>query len=123
MQTSEKLVFLGVAATVIALTYGSVSALWYLCGDIVYCVLFPQLTLALFDPKANRIGAVSGLAVSVVLRVLGGDGTLGLPNLLFPDWTDAGGEFPFRTMSMLIGLGVALVVARLTQAIDPARPL
>lgn len=116
-------VFLGVAATVIALTYGSVSALWYLCGDIVYCVLFPQLTLALFDPKANRIGAVSGLAVSVVLRVLGGDGTLGLPNLLFPDWTDAGGEFPFRTMSMLIGLGVALVVARATQAVDPAKPL
>jgi high affinity choline transporter 7 len=115
-------VVLGVSATVIALTYGSVSALWYLCGDIVYCVLFPQLTLALFDPKANRLGASSGLAASVVLRLLGGDGTLGLPNLVYPDWSDAGGEFPFRTLAMATGLVVALVVARATQSVDPPRP-
>jgi len=114
---------LGAIATVVALTYGSVSALWYLCGDIVYCVLFPQLTLALFDPKANRVGAAAGLLTSVSLRLLGGDATLGLPNLLYPDWTDAGGEFPFRTVAMLCGLAVALLAARLTQAVDPARPI
>jgi len=114
---------LGVIATIIALTYGSVSALWYLCGDIVYCVLFPQLTLALFDPRANRTGAVAGLVTSVGLRLVGGESILGLPNLLYPDWTEAGGEFPFRTLAMLCGLVVALVASRLSQGIDPARPV
>lgn len=116
-------VALGVAATGIALTYGSVSALWYLCGDIVYCVLFPQLTLALFDPRANRAGALAGLITSVTLRLLGGDATLGLPQLAWPDWTDAGGAFPFRTVAMASGLLVALLVSRATQRIDPPKPL
>lgn len=118
------IVVLGSFATVIALTVGSVAALWYLCGDIVYCVLFPQLALALFDPRANRIGALSGLAVSVFLRLGGGDGTLGLPAFLpYPDWADAGGEFPFRTLAMISGVLTALIVSRLTQRMEPARPL
>jgi high affinity choline transporter 7 len=115
-------VVLGTAATVIALTVGSVSALWYLCGDVVYCVLFPQLTLALFDRKANTSGAMAGFAVSVFIRLGGGDATLGLPAFLpFPDWGDW--EFPFRTVAMVAGLLTALVVSRLTARRDPARPL
>ena len=117
------IVVLGAAATLIGLSYGSVAALWYLCGDIVYCVLFPQLTLALFDPRANRAGALAGLSASVLLRFAGGDRTLGLPNLLFPDWSADGVEFPFRTLAMCAGLLVTAAVSRLTSAYDPPRAL
>ncbi len=115
---------LGVVATVVALTVGNVSALWYLCGDVVYCVLFPQLAIALFDKRANWIGAMSGLGVSIFMRVGGGDSTLGLPSFLpYPDWTADELEFPFRTMAMLCGLVVAVVVSRLTASLSPPKPL
>lgn len=115
-------ILLGGLATIIALNVSSVAALWYLCGDVVYCVLFPQLTLALFDSKANRTGALSGLAVSVFLRLGGGDATLGLPSFL-PYPALEGGEFPFRTLAMAAGIITALLVARATQKLDPPRAL
>lgn len=116
------IVLLGALATVLALTVQSVAALWYLCGDVVYCVLFPQLTLALFDKRANRLGALSGLAVSTALRLTGGEATLGLPALV--EWPSLDGfEFPFRTIAMLAGLGTALVVSRATATLDPPLPL
>ena len=117
-------VLFGTASTLIALSVGSVASLWYLCGDVVYCVLFPQLTMALFDRKANRLGAVTGFAISVVLRIGGGDKTLGLPAFLgYPSWGEDGQAFPFRTLSMLAGLAAAFIVSRLTQRQDPPRAL
>jgi len=116
-------VILGVFATIVALTVSSVAALWFLCGDIVYCVLFPQLTLALFDKKANRTGALSGFAVSVGLRLLSGDSTLGIPALIqWPVLTE-GIEFPFRTVCMVTGLLTAIVISRVTASADPPKPL
>ena len=35
----------GIAATLIALRIQSVYALWFLCSDLVYCILFPQLVV------------------------------------------------------------------------------
>ncbi len=116
-------VVLGAGATVVALTVSSVSALWYLCGDVVYCVLFPQLSLALFDTKANRTGALAGFGVSVTMRLLSGETTLGIPAVLqWPVLTE-GTEFPFRTVCMLTGLLTAIVVSRVTAASDPPKPL
>jgi high affinity choline transporter 7 len=113
---------LGAVAIVIALTVGSVAALWYLCGDIVYVALFPQLTLAMFDRKANKTGAFVGLVVALVLRLGGGEPVLGIPALLpYPEWEV--GSFPFRTIAMVAGLATAFVVSRLTGSIDPPKPL
>ena len=116
-------VVLGVFATVVALTVSSVAALWFLCGDIVYCVLFPQLTLALFDRSANRTGALSGFAISVGLRLLSGDSTLGIPAILSWPVLTADIEFPFRTVCMVSGLITAIVVSRVTAGSDPPMPL
>jgi high affinity choline transporter 7 len=116
-------VILGIFATVVALTVSSVAALWFLCGDIVYCVLFPQLTLALFDRRANRTGALAGFSMSVLLRLLSGDTTLGIPALLSWPVLTEGTEFPFRTVCMLAGLLTAFVVSRVTAKSDPPRPL
>jgi len=116
------IVVLGIAATAIGLRVQSIGSLWYLCGDIVYCVLFPQLTLALFDPRANRSGALAALAVGVVVRLSGGVEVLSIP-AYFP-WPEFGGfDFPFRTLAMLTTLVTALVVSRLTATLDPPRPM
>ena len=108
------IVGLGIAATGVALSVGSVASLWYLCGDVVYCVLFPQLALALFDPRASARGALAALVVSTTLRLGGGEPTLGIPAFLpWPDWSDAGAEFPFRTIAMAAGLVTAVMVPRM----------
>lgn len=114
-------VLLGSLATWLALSVGSVAALWYLCGDLVYTILFPQLTLALFDKRANRSGALAGLFVSVLLRLGAGEPTLGLPAFL--PYPDLDGSFPFRTMAMVGGLLTALLVSRLTGQLDPPKAL
>lgn len=101
---------MGVAATLIALQVESVYDLWVLCSDFVYCLLFPALVCALFDPKANKYGAMSGFLVAAILRFGGGEATLGLPAFLpYP------ADFPFRTMAMLSGLAAIIVVSRLTK--------
>ena len=117
------IVVLGSAATAIALSIGSVNALWYLCGEIVYCVLFPQLTLALFDRRANRSGALAGFAVSVLIRLGGGSETLGIPAFIhYPQWGD-GAAFPFRSLAMVSGFVVSVLVSRITATVDPPRSI
>jgi high affinity choline transporter 7 len=113
----------GVAATLLALNVQSVYALWFLCSDFVYCLLFPPLACALFDPKANFPGAAAGFAVAFILRFGGGDPTLGLPVLLPYPVVDGVNVFPFRTLAMASGLTTILVVSRLTQRRWPAKEL
>lgn len=118
------IVLVGVAALLLALRVQSVYALWFLCSDFVYCILFPQLVCALYDRKANRIGAAAGLAVSAVLRFGAGEAALGIPRLLpWPMVEDGVVLFPYRTTAMLCGLAAILVVSRLTQRIAPPTPL
>ncbi len=110
---------IGVAATLIALQVGSVYELWFLCSDFVYCLLFPVLVCALFDPRANRSGAVAGFLVALVLRFGGGDTTLGIPVFLpYPMIENGVVLFPFRTVAMLSGLFTILVVSRITGRIN-----
>lgn len=119
-------VLVGTAATLIALQVQSVYRLWVLCSDLVYCLLFPQLTAALFDARANRYGSAAGLLVASILRLGGGVPSLGLPVLLpYPMIDPASGAvlFPFRTLAMLSGLGTILLVSRLTADRCPPRPL
>lgn len=116
----------GIAATILALQVQSVYALWFLCSDFVFTILFPQLSCALFDRKANLPGALAGFVVSLTLRLGSGDPTLGIPALI--DWplgASATGEqyFPFRTVTMLCGLATIMLVSRATQSSHPARSL
>ena len=121
----KRIIFIvGTAATLLSLQVESVYELWYLCSDFVYCLLFPALTCALFDPKANRIGALAGLAVAAILRFGGGDPTLGIPTLIpYPMIEDGVVLFPFRTLAMVSGLITIIVVSRFTQKWAPARGL
>lgn len=115
---------IGVAALILALNISSVYELWFLCSDFVYCLLFPPLVCALFDPKANVCGAVAGFTISFILRFGGGDVTLGLPILIdYPMIEDGVVLFPFRTLAMLSGLFSIIIVSRLTQKRYPAKVL
>lgn len=118
-------VTVGSLATLLALKVGSVYALWFLCSDFVYCILLPQLVAALWDPRANRFGALAGLATSFVLRFGAGEPVLGLPRLLpYPMVTEAGVVlFPFRTVSALAGLATIALISRFTAKRCPPVPL
>lgn len=123
----------GIAATLIALEVKSIYSLWFLCSDFVYCLLFPALVCALFDPKANRYGAIAGLFIAAVLRFGGGDATLGIPTFIDYPIIDMNEEvvngvretvlFPFRTLAMLSGLITIIVVSRLSQHKAPPEKL
>lgn len=122
----QKLVWIvGVAATLMALQIKSIYALWFLCSDFVYCILFAQLVTALFDKRANLIGSLAGYVVSTFFRLGAGESALGLPTLMTYPLTDELGvtQFPFRTFSMLAGLITIMVISRLTQRLSPPRPL
>ena len=116
---------IGIAATLLALQIQSVYALWFLCSDFVYCILFAQLVTALFDSRANTYGSLSGFVVAATLRLGAGEPALGLPQWLPYPMQDAEGviEFPFRTTSMLAGLLAIVLVSRMTGSQQPPRPL
>jgi high affinity choline transporter 7 len=133
------IVIVGAAAAVLALKVQSVQALWYFTSDLVFVLLFPQLVYALFDPRVNAAGSKIAFAVSLVLRLGGGEPLLGLPPLIpYPelfawmlpgqpvDWYDpatGGILFPFRTLAAATGLVLLPVTSRLTVRWSPPKPL
>lgn len=120
----RSVLMIGVAATLIALNVGSIYGLWVLCADFVYCILFPQLTTALFFKRANRYGAIAGLIVSFVLRIGGGEPMLKIPALIpYPAFENGAIFFPFRTVAMVSGFAMIIVVSLLTQRACPPQPL
>lgn len=117
------IVIVGVGATIIALSAKSVYALWYLSSDLVYCILFPQLTLALFYKGANMYGSIAGFIVALFLRIGGGEPLLNMPPILpYPMIEDGVVLFPFRTFAMLTSLVTIIIVSYLTRHKCPPMP-
>lgn len=112
----------GAMACAIAIYSKSIYALFYLCGDFVYVMLFPQLTLAVHWPNhVNRSGSIAAYFLGFTLRILGGEKVLGIPAVLHYPWFDYANKvqnFPFRTLSMLVTLVTLLLVSRLTRSWD-----
>lgn len=106
-------VVVGTLATLIALSVKSIYALWFLCADLVYVLLFPQLVLALYARRINSWGVWCGFLVSLVLRIGGGEPTLGIPALIPYPAIDGVVWFPFKTAAMGVGLVTTLAVSRL----------
>jgi high affinity choline transporter 7 len=130
---------LGVAAAILALRVQSVQALWFFTSDLVFVLLFPQLVFALFDRRVNLAGSTAAFAVSLALRLGGGEPLFGLPPLIpYPEiaaailpidpaaWYDASTGallFPFKTTAAAAGVLLLPVVSRLTAGRVTARPL
>lgn len=115
-------IIIGLCATILAVITESVYALWFLCSDLVYAVLFPQLVMVLFSRRANWMGAAAGAVVGLFLRLGGGEPYLGIPPFLPYPMRDPelGIQFPFRTFAMLSGLMTIYLVSLLTQRYAPS---
>ncbi len=107
----------GTLAALLALQVQSVYSLWFLCSDLVYVLLLPQLVMALFYSRTTRAGALAGAGVGLLLRAGGGEPVLGLPPLLPYPWQDPemGILFPFRTFAMLSSLAAIALVSAWTR--------
>ena len=130
---------LGLGAAVLALKVQSVQALWFFTSDLVFVLLFPQLVYALFDSRVNLAGSMTAFAVSLVLRLGGGEPLFGLAPLIpYPEiaatilpidpaqWYDASTGallFPFKTTAAAIGMLLLPLVSRLTSrsTAEPSR--
>ena len=104
--TKLSVLMIGTSATLLALKVKSVYTLWYLCADILYIVLFPQLVMVLFFKKSNSFGAISGFLLGLFLRLGGGEPSLGIPVFISYPFLDqeVGTLFPFRLTAMLSSL-------------------
>jgi high affinity choline transporter 7 len=133
------ILLLSAVAVLLALKVKSVQELWFLTADLIFVLLVPQLTYALFDPKCNRIGSMTAFFVALVLRLGGGEQTIGLPPFIpYPElfsgllqdspeaWYDKGGAvmlFPFKTLAFAVGMMLLPTVSRLTLRWDAPKPL
>ncbi|KAL5015962.1 hypothetical protein ScPMuIL_005551 [Solemya velum] len=107
----------GALATAMAILVESVYDLWYMCSDLVYVMLFPQLLCVIYLPFVNTYGSVAGYIFGLFFRLAGGEPLLKLPPLIeYPWYTEADGQlFPFKTLSMLITLVSLILVSLLTK--------
>ncbi len=135
----SSIAILGAAAVVLALKVESVQALWFFTSDLVFVLLFPQLVYSLYDKKVNLAGSCVGFAVSLVLRLGGGEPLFNIPPLIpYPEiasvvapldiarWYDPQTGallFPYKTVAALSGIILIPLVSRLTARLTPARPL
>ena len=86
---------------------------------MTYCFLLPQLICVLFLDKANGYGSLTGFVVSLVLRLLCGWPSLGIPAVLhLPGGSFKDGvhvqSFPVNTLCMLCSLACILTFSNLT---------
>ncbi|KAI6216984.1 High-affinity choline transporter 1 [Aphelenchoides fujianensis] len=101
----------------LAINPRSVYALWYLCADLVYVILFPQLFCVVYFERSNTYGSLLGYFVGLGLRVSGGEPLLHLPALIRFPWFDENRmeqKFPFKTLTMLTSLGCCFFGSLLT---------
>jgi len=110
-----------VLATTLAITYKSIYDLFVLCGDFMYVMVFPQLVLVLYWPKSNTYGCLANFLLTLVLRLMVGDPTLGIPpTISFGEIVvtcDKGlcsGSVPYRTIVMILGTLVHVLITLIT---------
>uniref|UniRef100_A0A5S6Q003 High-affinity choline transporter 1 n=1 Tax=Trichuris muris TaxID=70415 RepID=A0A5S6Q003_TRIMR len=101
------ILLVGAMAMIMALSVDTIYGLWFLCSDLVYVILFPQLLCVVYMNRANTYGSLSGYMVGLLFRATGGETLLNFrPLVKYPWYDDAANVqyFPFKTMAMLLSL-------------------
>ncbi|CAJ0938056.1 unnamed protein product [Ranitomeya imitator] len=116
------MILLGSAGMGLAFLSNSVYDLWFLSGELVYALLFPQLCCALFIPSTNVYGSAAGFFLGFLLRLLGGENSLKIPPVLhYPGCILVDDTyvqlFPFKTFTMLVSLITIIVTSYLAQVL------
>ena len=107
----------GAAATAMALVVKSIYTLWFLCADLVYVILFPQLCCVIYIKSTNTYGSLISYLIGLILRIGGGEKSIGLePFIKYPFYSEADGQlFPFKTLAMLCSFATLILVSYLTK--------
>jgi len=113
------IVVAAVCGTIMALKVDSIFGLSYLCADVIYVALFPQLLLVIHGPDyTNTYGSFTSFILGFLLRILSGEKLLYIPAMIeFPlyDAVEQEQMFPFRTFIMIISLLVQVSVSVIAQ--------
>lgn len=109
----------GLMGAGLAMGSKSVHMLWFVSSDVLYSMMSPQVTCIFYlSQRVNEYGAISGFVLSVLLRALVGEPSIGLPDVLPLPWDKIHEDghrkrlFPFRTAIMLINTATILLVSR-----------
>ncbi|XP_043928565.1 high-affinity choline transporter 1-like [Protopterus annectens] len=121
-------VVFGTVASGLAFCSNSVYGLWFVSGELVYAIVFPQLICVLFIPNMNAYGSVAGFLVGLVMRLLAGEPFLNIAAVIqYPWYKIINGNpiqlFPFKTLTMLMALAVTVAVSYLTRFLSFHNPL
>jgi Na+/proline symporter len=100
------IVAVGCVSCLIALVSPSVYALFTVCSDLVYVVLFPQLVAVIYIRMVNRYGVLAGYTAGLVCRLLVGESSLGFPSAIAVSQ-----NVPIKTVCMLVNFAVTLLVS------------
>ncbi|XP_043473205.1 high-affinity choline transporter 1-like [Leptopilina heterotoma] len=106
-------------STGVAITFGSIYQMSFLCSEFAYVVLFPQLLSVIYWPSlVNTCGYFAGFATSILCRLAAGEKSVGIPVFIeypFFDRNTNTQRFPYRTTAMISGLLMQLVVSFITK--------
>lgn len=88
--------------------------LYVLAADIVYVIVLPQLTSALFLPWTNVYGAITAFLTGAVMRLGAGESTLSLvPIIKYPGYDEVTGMqlYPFRAIAFVASMVSMVLVS------------
>lgn len=108
----------GIGAAIIGILVSSIYVLWYLCSDLVYVILFPQLLCVVYVPHTNTYGSLFAYIIGFIFRIL-----IGEPSLNIPAMIHFGQYIPPKTLCMLICLATTLIVSFVAKFIFEKRLL